>query len=170
MVYNRCMVKLKFYVDTDLVPRDENTAHRVYFHRVFTNTPMRGSAGEMVLLKAQLLEEETAASLARASKTKNVRESEEYRSLRSQMFKENQVKNGGKIICGYCGRVCNRTHMDAHQATIDHIVPLSENGAELDRENLLVCCRTCNRAKRYFEGSVEEYKKIRTEKRKKEGV
>lgn len=163
------MIKVKFYVDTDTLPKNEQTAHRVYFHKVLmVDPPYRGSAAEMVLLKAQLLAEETKAMEARASKTKGVRESDEYRQVRSQMFSENQKKNGGKIVCGYCGRTCNRTHMDPHQATVDHIVPLSENGASIDRDNLLVCCRTCNRAKRYFTGSVEEYRKIRTQKRIKE--
>lgn len=161
------MKKVLFYVDSDLVVRDEKAAHRVYFHKVGTLNPIRGSKGEMVLLKDQILQEELESWKDRASKTKNLRESDEYKKLRYQLFDENKTENGGVIICQYCGRECNRKHEDPAQATIDHILDLKYGGDGLARDNLIVCCRECNRAKRYFKGSVEEYKKIRTNKIKK---
>ncbi len=157
-----------FDFDTNRVQKDLNRTYRLWVQRVFSAFPTRGSMAEMVLLQDQLAEEERASWANRAQKTKDFRQSDEWRKLRFQLFAENQKKNEGKILCEYCGRVCNRKFEDAAQATVDHIVPLSEGGDGFDRSNLIVCCRRCNRAKRYFQGSVEEYTKIRTKLRKEE--
>ncbi len=42
-------------------------------------------------------------------------------------------------VCGYCGMPTN----PFHDFTVDHIVPLCENGTD-DYENLMPCCSTCN--------------------------
>lgn len=157
-----------FDFDSERVIKDLSRTYRLFVQKVLVDVPARGSLADLVLLKDQLAEEERQSWDGRAQATKNFRDSEEYKKLRYTMFDENKRKNGGKILCAYCGRECNRIHEDANQATIDHIVPLSEGGQGLDRKNLIVCCRRCNRAKRYFKGSVSEYKKIRTEKRLKE--
>lgn len=44
--------------------------------------------------------------------------------------------------CAYCDRL-----LKPRTATMDHIVPASQNGA-LQEMNLVICCWNCNQAKR----------------------
>lgn len=154
--------------DSFRVLKDLGRTYRLWVHKVFSSFPLRGSWAEMILLQEELSKVERDSWADRAKQTKDFRSSDEYKALRYQMFDENKKANGGEILCSYCGRKCNRVHEDPNQATIDHVIPLSSGGAGLDPNNLIVCCRRCNRAKRYFDGDIEDYKKIRTAKRIKE--
>lgn len=142
---------IKFYLDTQKVVRDSfsnDTQHRVFFHSIWLGKILSNSHAGSVLLVKKLADEERAAKETTAANSKKYKESERYKTLRYTLFDENRKKNGGKIICAYCGKVCNRIHEHKDQATIDHIVPLSENGDPFDRSNLVVACRSCNREKR----------------------
>lgn len=44
----------------------------------------------------------------------------------------------GDDYCFYCGKKLTR-----HNATIDHIIPLSRGGTN-DKRNLVLCCQKCN--------------------------
>lgn len=148
-------MRVKFYVIDDTIAKDVNTTHRVYEHVVLYNPQETTSEASKVMLKDYLAKEENKANMNRAQATKNVRESEDFKKLRYELFDENKNQNGGKIICSYCHRECNRTHMHPHQATVDHLIPLSEGGDPFSRDNLVIACRKCNRAKR--SQSVEKF-------------
>ena len=45
------------------------------------------------------------------------------------------------LICQYCHTDCS------HDPTIDHVVPVSHGGSQLDSTNLVMCCRSCNSRK-----------------------
>jgi 5-methylcytosine-specific restriction endonuclease McrA len=54
--------------------------------------------------------------------------------LREKMYQEQKE-------CEYC-----KTPLELDQTTIDHKHPLSRGGTD-DRENLVICCKTCNMLK-----------------------
>lgn len=151
------MITVKFNRDDEKIAKDLGTSHRIYIHKVLVEEPAQGSMGNMVLLKNQLLNEELESIDARSNKAKDLRSSEEFKKLRFQLFDENKAQNNGFIICSYCKRVCNREHMHPNQATIDHVIPLSEGGDPMSRDNLVVACRKCNRGKRSH--NAEDFKK-----------
>lgn len=142
---------IKFNLDTQRVVRDyftSDTQHRVFYHSIWSKNITANSHAGAVLLVKKLADEQKKAKETIAANSKKYKDSDRYKNLRYSMFDENKKKNGGKIICGYCNKVCNRIHEHKDQATIDHIVPLSENGDPYNRKNLMVACRACNREKR----------------------
>lgn len=58
-----------------------------------------------------------------------------WRRLRAQVLAE-------EMYCHYKLPGCT-----AIATTVDHIIPVSKGGAELDRANLVGACRQCNRTK-----------------------
>ena len=59
------------------------------------------------------------------------------------------VAQRDKYTCVYCGRSHNQKTACGEKVVcvIDHFVPLALGGAECDPENLVMACKTCNRAK-----------------------
>ena len=68
------------------------------------------------------------------------------------------LKKEGDLVCAYCGKkhleIGGKNPQDLpinnknpKLATIDHIVPLTENGPKYDEENLCVACKKCNTRK-----------------------
>ena len=45
--------------------------------------------------------------------------------------------------CHYCQKI-----LQDSDATVDHLVPLSKDGAQLDPSNLVAACRSCNSRKK----------------------
>jgi len=58
--------------------------------------------------------------------------------------------------CFYCGCVLHNKNK-----TIDHVIPLVENGVNHNR-NLVICCKECNAAK--GDMSLQEFKKVKFER------
>ncbi len=69
------------------------------------------------------------------------RERAKARELRNTPYFRNLFKAG---ICHYCGK-----KFPENELTLDHIVPVARGGRST-RGNLVVCCRACNQAKKYF--------------------
>jgi len=60
----------------------------------------------------------------------------EWRRLRKEIISERGS------ICEYCKKDCGEN------ITIDHIVAVSRGGERYQKDNLIVCCRSCNSKKR----------------------
>lgn len=144
------MVRLKFYINTQEIVREQEAALKgVYTQSVdFSDSPLEGSKGEMLLLKMKLLMLEAQ----NPQKTKKVRSSTEYYNARQEAVRLNKLKYDGKIVCEYCKNTCNDDRDSLLRYTVDHVVPLSEGGDGADQENLKIACRFCNRLK----GSLSE--------------
>ena len=69
------------------------------------------------------------------------RERARARELRETPYFKELFARG---ICHYCGKKFPREEL-----TIDHIVPISRGGRST-RGNMVVCCRSCNQAKKYL--------------------
>lgn len=69
----------------------------------------------------------------------------EYRKRPERPLKRRKMRTKRQLRkdtrCVYCGKVLTK-----HNATFDHIVPLSRGGSN-DPENLCWCCASCNKAK-----------------------
>jgi 5-methylcytosine-specific restriction endonuclease McrA len=63
----------------------------------------------------------------------------QWRSLRFSIIEEQEDHN-----CYYCNKVLNK---ECNDITIDHLFPLSLGGDAFERKNLVICCKTCNKAK-----------------------
>jgi HNH endonuclease len=59
--------------------------------------------------------------------------------MRRRAFRESQLATDPS--CGYCGRP-----LTLNDSTVDHVIPLSEGGAD-DESNWELCCDRCNRRK-----------------------
>ena len=69
------------------------------------------------------------------------RERAKARELRETPYFKELFARGN---CHYCGKKFPREEL-----TIDHIVPISRGGRST-RGNMVVCCRSCNQAKKYL--------------------
>ena len=69
------------------------------------------------------------------------RERAKARELRETPYFKELFARG---ICHYCGKKFPREEL-----TVDHIVPISRGGRST-RGNMVVCCRSCNQAKKYL--------------------
>ena len=67
------------------------------------------------------------------------REREKARKLRRTPYFQELLRRG---ICHYC-----HGHFPIEELTLDHLVPVVRGGKST-RGNLVVCCRSCNQAKR----------------------
>jgi 5-methylcytosine-specific restriction endonuclease McrA len=54
------------------------------------------------------------------------------------------IANNGAVVCEHCGRT--QLENPGMQFPIDHIVPCSKGGGELDLDNLWTVCKPCNDA------------------------
>lgn len=145
------MVKIKFYLNTFEIVREQKAALKGIFTESIdlTDSPLPGSAGEKLLLKLKLLNEESL----NPQKTAAARSSQEYFTAKDEVLRLNKLKNNGQVVCEYCKSICNREHNSVLRYTIDHVVPLSEGG-DNSLTNLKIACRFCNR----FKGSMPEDK------------
>lgn len=77
-------------------------------------------------------------------------------------FRENylnkQLELHGDLVCKYCGKPhleiggktpdeVMKNNKNPNLATVDHIIPLSEDGEKYNERNLCVACKKCNREK-----------------------
>ena len=69
------------------------------------------------------------------------RERAKARELRNTPYFRELFAKG---ICRYCGN-----KFPAEELTLDHIVPVARGGKST-RGNMVVCCRSCNQAKKYL--------------------
>lgn len=58
-----------------------------------------------------------------------------------KMYREDARRNQGGRCC-YCGWGITR-----REATLDHVVPISDGGSDIDARNFVAACENCNRAK-----------------------
>lgn len=57
----------------------------------------------------------------------------------------------GSLSCHYCGKgplIIEADNRHPFVATLDHVIPRSRGGAEMDENNLVVACFACNQRKR----------------------
>ena len=107
-------------------------------HRVRVENPHPHSLAAKVLLERRLEEEERAQWVA----------------FRMAFLDRIKATTGG-LKCHYCGRdgLVLELPSDAKKAdlkrlaTVDHVMPRSKGGAEMDESNLVVACHTCNQRK-----------------------
>ena len=69
------------------------------------------------------------------------RERAKARELRNTPYFKELMARG---ICHYCGE-----KFPQNELTFDHIVPVARGGKST-RGNMVVCCRSCNQAKKYL--------------------
>ena len=69
---------------------------------------------------------------------------------RNDAFLREQIRLRGNyaLCCHYCNKMVNVYHWSSNYngddlATIDHVLPLSQGGAD-DPSNMVVACRPCN--------------------------
>jgi 5-methylcytosine-specific restriction endonuclease McrA len=67
-----------------------------------------------------------------------------------------KVSIRGAYFCGYCGSIVSKKKM-----TVDHIIPKSKGGTN-EIDNLMPCCRECNRDKAVM--SLSEFRELRGNK------
>ena len=107
-------------------------------HRVRVENPHPKSLAAGVLLTRSLEEQERA----------------QWVSFRSAFLKRVEA-HSGNLSCHYCGRkgLVSELPDDYSRAdlkrlaTLDHVVPRSQGGAEFDKGNIVVACHPCNQRK-----------------------
>ena len=107
-------------------------------HRVRVENPHPKSLAAGVLLTRSL----------------EVQERSHWVSFRDAFLKHQKAQQG-HLECHYCGRkgLVAELPDDASRAdlkrlaTLDHVVPRSQGGAEFDRGNIVVACHPCNQKK-----------------------
>ncbi len=66
-------------------------------------------------------------------------------------FLEEQLNLFGDLVCHYCGKknllVEDQSRRRRRLATLDHVNPRANGGAEYDKDNLVVACAPCNEKK-----------------------
>lgn len=121
-------------------------------HKVRIEEPHVGSMAAGVLLKRKLQDMEL----------------DHWFNFRRDVFKKVREKHG-RLWCHYCGKdnlledVTEGMGKEEMKklATLDHIVPRSQGGAEYDEDNVVVACYSCNQRKAdmnwvpfWFEGNM----------------
>jgi 5-methylcytosine-specific restriction endonuclease McrA len=72
---------------------------------------------------------------------------EKWLAFRDKYFEE-ILDRDGVIHCAYCGKYLKiETNDKSIQATIDHVIPVSKNGAMFDKSNMVSACYKCNQSK-----------------------
>lgn len=141
--------KEKFISPTIITHGASKTGKTIQQHIIFSNnSPHPKSLAALMLLNNSLfIQDETFMNDDLAS----------WLKFRENYLKQ-QLQENGDLICKYCGKphleIGGRTPKDLIQnnknpnlATIDHIVPLAENGEKHNPENLCVACKKCNKNK-----------------------
>ena len=88
------------------------------------------------------------------SRSLEEQERAQWVSFRSAFLKRVMARRG-HLACHYCGRKGlvselpdDYTRADLKRlATLDHVVPRSQGGAEYDRSNIVIACHPCNQRK-----------------------
>lgn len=107
-------------------------------HRVRVENPHPQSLAARVLLERSLDEAERFQWLV-------------FRNAVLDKFK----KQNGTLRCHYCGREELLAELPENAsrnwlkrlATLDHVVPRSKGGAEMDEGNIVIACHPCNQKK-----------------------
>ena len=107
-------------------------------HRVRVENPHPKSLASQVLLTRSL----------------EVQERAHWVSFRNNVLARQKAQHG-HLWCYYCGRKGliaelpdDATRADLKSlATLDHVVPRSQGGAEYDERNVVVSCHPCNQRK-----------------------
>lgn len=84
------------------------------------------------------------------------RERAKARELRKTPYYQNLFQKG---ICYYCGKKFSKEEL-----TLDHIVPVARGGKST-RGNLVVCCKSCNQAKKYLTPAEMILRQLESEKK-----
>lgn len=82
------------------------------------------------------------------------REKQKARDLKKSQWWRQKIAEG---ICHYCGK-----KFPALELTMDHVVPLARGGKS-NKGNVVVCCKTCNRDKKYLTPAEILLKKLQDE-------
>jgi len=105
------------------------------------------------LFHSTRIEDPVITSLAALIELKRVYAKQELKQW--FVFKRKFFAKRKPLTCHYCGRSKLRTKGSHHEngnalgtlATVDHIIPTSKGGAELDEANCVVACCRCNKRK-----------------------
>ena len=79
--------------------------------------------------------------IPKRSEAEVARERKKARELRNSAWWKNELAKG---ICHYCGKKFKPSEL-----TMDHILPVARGGKST-RGNMVVCCCSCNQAKKYL--------------------
>jgi hypothetical protein len=126
-----------------LIGKGEGGQVRVrYFHKVFVDHPNSKSYTSLVLLQNELLLQD-----------KDYLEEDWRKKIEfSRAYLHRRLKQDGCLTCAYCSKtnlVIEDEGMSVPKniiATLDHIVPLSKGGTNIET-NLAIACYRCNTKK-----------------------
>ncbi len=107
----------------------------------------------------------TYSNLILLNKHYSAIESRQWSKFKKRFIKR-FLKRHGKLICHYCKRDDLTENGPDNIATIDHILPRSLGGKDVDK-NALICCSSCNRKKASSSKEEFEASKYLTRKKKK---
>lgn len=105
-------------------------------HTVLVENPSPESQAALVLLSQQYSELEIA----------------EWFAFKKE-FLQKHLEADGELKCHYCGKTGLRIDSEppgkalGTLATIDHVIPLSKGGSQMDESNLVIACWPCNQKK-----------------------